>query len=386
MLVSHQQEESGDKTTDSRQAEPDCGGSDVGPTSLQEIEANCSASSAAPAAEGGNRQGYRPSWRTQRCTVESLDLGRWMRSVRLQLSNGAEAFMADFEGIDKWATWLLTRRFGSDPAEKERLTYLLGPIRERILENAHIGPGETVIDVGTGTGFLGFAAIEKIGGSGKIIFNDISDDLIEYCKKVANSLEVVANCEYVKASAEDLNPLVTSSADVVLSKSVLMYVQNKEAVFKEYFRVLRNMGRFSCFEPVNRPRRTRPTGFFGYEPGPYAGLCDEVLRYFGDAKSNAGPMHDWDERDLFEYARAAGFKEIQLELRTFCSASPRAKSWNHFLDECSNPTVPSIREALDLALTLTERDRLTSYMKPLVEQGIGLPVISSFVFFSGRKV
>lgn len=51
---------------------------------------------------------------------------------------------------DRWARWLLERRFGGDQAVQERLLDYLGLVRDRVLDNAALEPGEMLLDVGTG--------------------------------------------------------------------------------------------------------------------------------------------------------------------------------------------------------------------------------------------
>jgi hypothetical protein len=52
---------------------------------------------------------------------------------------------------DKWSEWLLGRRDGGDPEQREKALEYLLPIRDRVLDNARIRPGEVVLDVGAGT-------------------------------------------------------------------------------------------------------------------------------------------------------------------------------------------------------------------------------------------
>jgi hypothetical protein len=53
---------------------------------------------------------------------------------------------------DKWAEWVLTRRHADDAEQKRRALEFLGPIQDRVLENARVRPGEVVLDVGAATG------------------------------------------------------------------------------------------------------------------------------------------------------------------------------------------------------------------------------------------
>jgi hypothetical protein len=51
---------------------------------------------------------------------------------------------------DMWAEWLLERRHGGDPEDLEATLDYLYPVRNRVLDNAGIGEGDVVLDVGTG--------------------------------------------------------------------------------------------------------------------------------------------------------------------------------------------------------------------------------------------
>jgi SAM-dependent methyltransferase len=58
-------------------------------------------------------------------------------------------------------------------------------------------------------------------------------------------------CRFVLASAESLTGIADASVDVVTTRSVLIYVKDKAAALREFYRVLRPGGRISVFEPVN---------------------------------------------------------------------------------------------------------------------------------------
>jgi methylase of polypeptide subunit release factors len=77
-------------------------------------------------------------------------------------------------------------RFGGDAACREKdLTEFLYPVRDTVLDRARLRPGETLLDVGTGDGLIAFGALERLGPSGRVIFSDISQDLLDHCRKAA---------------------------------------------------------------------------------------------------------------------------------------------------------------------------------------------------------
>ena len=84
---------------------------------------------------------------------------------------------------DRWHRWLMDGRFGGDPAARERLlTELLYPVRDTVLDQARLRPGDTVLDVGTGDGLIAFGALERLAPSGHVVFSDISQDLLDHCR------------------------------------------------------------------------------------------------------------------------------------------------------------------------------------------------------------
>jgi arsenite methyltransferase len=148
----------------------------------------------------------------------------------------------------------------------------------------HVHEGETVLDLGSGTGKICFIAAQVVGPSGKVIGVDMTDDMLECARRnqpivaermgydnvefrkgriqdLALDLEALdrelksdpiadANT-FLKADelAQDLRvraPLIpTESVDVVVSNCVLNLVDDraKTQLFSEIFRVLKNGGR-----------------------------------------------------------------------------------------------------------------------------------------------
>jgi len=223
--------------------------------------------------------------------------------------------------------------------------------------------------VGCGEGLIGFGALER--GAGHVVFSDISDDLLDFCRETAGALGLLDGCSFVNAGAEDLAGIRDASVDVVSTRSVLIYVKGKARAFGEFFRVLRAGGRLSLFEPINRFCLTeKAQGFWGYPSDGLADLAERVERVYEEIQPPSDPMLDFDERDLIRLAEGAGFFPIELELRAeIRSMEPRP--WPSFLNSSGNPRIPTIAEAIDRALTPDERERFREHLRPLVEQGAG---------------
>jgi ubiquinone/menaquinone biosynthesis C-methylase UbiE len=269
---------------------------------------------------------------------------------------------------DRWAEWLAERRFGGDVATQERVLGQLAARREKVLDFAEMKVGETLLDVGCGEGLIGFGALER--GAGRVIFRDISEDLLDVCRQLAADLDVTDRCQFVRASADDLSSVADGSVDVVTTRSVLIYVQAKARAFQEFARVLRPSGRISLFEPINRFAIRLEEIWGGYDFGEVAEIGRKVRAVYTRIQPESDPMLDFDERDLLELAEEAGFFPLYLLLEAEISPiEPR--SWEGFLNSAGNPMIPTFAEAMEQALTEPERDRLIAHLRPLVEQGDG---------------
>jgi SAM-dependent methyltransferase len=161
--------------------------------------------------------------------------------------------------------------------------------------------------------------------------------------------------------------------DVVTTRSVLIYVQDKPRAFSEFARVLRPGGRLSIFEPINRfAHDPRSATFAGYDFSGLEGILTKLRGVFeAIQRPDADPMLDFDERDLIRLAEDAGFFPIDLTLEAVVEPIPQ-RAWDGFLDSAGNPTIPTLRESMQQALTASERERLTAHLRPLVEQGRGV--------------
>ena len=270
---------------------------------------------------------------------------------------------------DRWAAWLRRRRSGGDEAFEARTVAQLAQARERILDNAELEAGETLLDVGCGNGLVAFGALER--GAGRVVFADVSPSLLEESRAIASDLGLGGRCEFVEASADDLAAVESGSVDVVTTRSVLIYVRDKPAAFAEFFRVLRPGGRISLFEPINTfGMEERRSEWLALDVPGLEAAGAKLDALFDELQPASDPMLDFDERDLMREAEATGFFPVRADVRLVVEASER-RSWEGFLNSAGNPKIPTFAEAMEQALSPEEAERFVEYARPRVEQGLG---------------
>lgn len=159
---------------------------------------------------------------------------------------------------------------------------------------AELQPRQTVLDLGSGGGMDCFLAAERVGDSGHVIGVDMTPAML--AKAAANQRQLgLKNVEFRRGHIEAL-PVEDNSVDVVISNCVINLSPDKEAVFREVFRVLRPGGRLAVSDMVTQGR------FSAEERADLAAWADCI--------SGAEEVADY-----VSWMRAAGFTEISIRDR-----------------------------------------------------------------------
>ena len=190
----------------------------------------------------------------------------------------------------------------------------------------HLRPGETVLDLGSGTGKICFIASQVVGPKGKIIGVDMTDDMLALARRAAEEVSSrigYTNVQFRKGRIQDLaldleeldaelkgnvidglegylsaeqaaarlrssSPMIhDETIDVAVSNCVLNLVDpaDKQRMFAELFRVLKTGGRAVISDIVSSDNV--PTSLQG-DPNLWSGCVsgamreDKFIRAFAD--------------------------------------------------------------------------------------------------------
>ena len=176
------------------------------------------------------------------------------------------------------------------------------PFRERLVELARLQPGESVLDVGCGTGTLAIAAKRRVGLQGQVHGIDASPEMIARATRKANKAGVDAT--FRNAVVEAL-PFPDGHFDVVLSTLMLHHLPRptREQSAREIRRVLKPGGRVLAVDFGMPGRRHR--GLLGHlhHPRGHVALDSviELLSAAGLTVVESGPV---------------GFKDLHFTVAT----------------------------------------------------------------------
>ncbi|MFH1501096.1 MAG: methyltransferase domain-containing protein [archaeon] len=154
--------------------------------------------------------------------------------------------------------------------------------------------GEVVVDLGCGGGIDVILAAHKVGSNGKVIGVDLAPHMIKWAKKAI--IQAGLQDRKIELLVEDIEKLnlPNNFADLVISNCVFILTPDKEAAYREIFRILKPGGRLAISDIVYREE-----------------VSPEAREHFRLTWSGivGGAM---DEKDYLRILEKAGFRDIKI--------------------------------------------------------------------------
>jgi arsenite methyltransferase len=129
------------------------------------------------------------------------------------------------------------------------------------LDHCEAKTNEVCVDLGSGRGTDVLRLAENVGKDGFVYGIDISDGMILKARSTASRLGIT-NVKFIHSSLEKIK-LPDSIADLVISNCTINHASDKQVVWNEVYRILKDGGRFVVSdiystEPIPEEYRNDP--------------------------------------------------------------------------------------------------------------------------------
>jgi ubiquinone/menaquinone biosynthesis C-methylase UbiE len=163
------------------------------------------------------------------------------------------------------------------------ITQMFAPITTGLIEDAKIGVGRKVLDIGGGSGEPSLTISGIVGPTGSVMFTDPAAGMVESAQAEAGR-RGLTNIQFRQCSADEL-PFLDNTFDLALGRLSAMFFVDPARGIREALRVVRDDGcvSFAVWGPE--------------EANPFFSTLSEVFDRFVES-----PTQDPDAPDAFRFA------------------------------------------------------------------------------------
>jgi ubiquinone/menaquinone biosynthesis C-methylase UbiE len=227
---------------------------------------------------------------------------------------------------------------GSTDAEHERLirqAARFAPLTERLFRDAGIGPGQRVLDIGSGVGDVAILAARLVGPSGKVV--GIERD----ARSAARAMNRVAEAglRNVSFSQCDVNQIRSDEPfDAAVGRMILEFVPDPVGVLRSLSHLVRRGGILAFHEPSHAPF----LALFADLPlwSATASLIPEILRRSGTNPEMGLALH--------RVFQDAGLPAPTMHMEMLLGSDPDFTRWTYDVLCSLRPQILKLKVSLEM--------------------------------------
>ena len=193
------------------------------------------------------------TWKAYHFLQMTVDAGFWdvrrmLDDPDLESLRGTERFKKLVRGA--WANgyvWVLERD-ERDEFQKP----------DEVMDALAFAPGETVADIGAGTGYFTVRIARAVGSEGQVLAHDISPQMLEFLEKRLEA-EQLDNVKLKKVERDDAM-LPERGVNTIIMVDTIHYIKERTAYVRRLREGLKPGGRFIIIDYRVKPFDERPWG------------------------------------------------------------------------------------------------------------------------------
>jgi SAM-dependent methyltransferase len=216
-----------------------------------------------------------------------------------------------------------------------------------VADAAGIRAGDTVLDVGCGTGVLAREALGRVGQEGQVVGVDLNDGMLAVAARSESKII------WRRGDAASL-PFEDMSFDVVVSQFALMYFPDRVASLREMWRALAPRGRLAiaAWAPIDHAR--------GYQI-----LVDIAARQCGREAADvlAAPFVLGDHAELAKLFVDSGISGANVSLHEGSIRFPSVKEFIR-IEVKGSPLADMVSDDVMQALAAESENALVEFVVP----------------------
>ena len=186
-----------------------------------------------------------------------------------------------------------------------------------LMKKTCVQKGDSVLDVGTGTGEMAFELADLVGNDGKVTALDLSPDMLKTAEAKAKKLNLPCKVDFVQGNALNL-PYAENTFDGATSGFALRNVNDIQKAVSEMQRVIKLGKKVVCIEIAEPKFILFKLGFRLY----FGKIVPWIGHFFDKGVSIQGrqPAYTWLRdsfkgfpygEDMAKIFRSAGLKDVK---------------------------------------------------------------------------